>query len=918
MNQTSFNRLLLFSIAVVTSAMSLCRGEMLTSATTQTASTPLPTASTPLPTAPTPLPTAPTPLEESKEEAHDIYLNFENADLASFVDYMAEIKKLNVIPDKGLEGAKVSLTIRQPLTIDEAWEVFLTVLETSGFSIVKVGEVHKIIPKDKKLTEPLPSYFNVPIEQLPDSDITIRYVVFLTNIQVGDIQQLLESMLSTPNSIIPQPDMNAFIITDKSNNIKSAIKLIQELDSMGLPEEVTVMKLKQVNAADAKELLEALIKKPDQNPLARLLGKQEKGSSEYFSPSTRIISEPRTNSLILLGNRESIQKIIDFIAEHIDTAVKEAESPLHIYELQHIDAGQVRDLLKEVTTTQLDSATGQAAAKYGSIRGGVKYFRQMNFQVDRDGNRLIVSSIDKQDWELLRKTIHDLDKPQPLCAVETLFVAVNSNDMKELGGMTRNKKHGQIGKNIDFQSAQLSTEDALELDDSNKPISLLGNLLSELALGIGRTALTFGKKTNIWSIFRMFKRHTNASIMTQPFITIANKKEATISVGETRTIVGEDAAGQQAFKQVKASTDLIVTPQINLDGVIRLNIKLNVNEFTDTEGNTESVRELITDVTVADGQVLVLGGFVQTKVTESKGKTPLLGDIPILGWFFKNKSKTIDKQFIFIFMAPTIIKPRQSPGMNLYTKMKLHQATNDIEDSIETRRTTDPIHNWFFNPDKESYSHKIIDFANARYQPINVDIKNDPYYRAHVDKEEEDSMFFSTISSLEPPSLIQSDTSEYGLSKEESVWQKPADTVKLPEAEHKDTHLDSAASEHVINQKTILSEPTVDEKFLTKSIEHEARLHQPDKIDQELVRQRKKLKDLLLAQPMPETQGSVPVVEEKKRDTFKQMITQMPKSLPKEDQIIDPQRRNRLKEFLSSNPAFAKRSDQSSTGRLVA
>ncbi len=184
---------------------------------------------------------------ESPDEKKDIYLNFENTDLMSFVDYISEIKKLNVIPDKTLEGAKISLTIREPLSIEGAWKVFLTVLEMAGFAIVQAGEVYKIVPKDKKLMQPLPAYINVPYESLPDSDETIRYVMFLTNIQVDSIRPVLESMLSSPNALHEQKDMNAFVIVDKSYNIRAAAKLLTELDQMGLPETVTVLRRKRVN-----------------------------------------------------------------------------------------------------------------------------------------------------------------------------------------------------------------------------------------------------------------------------------------------------------------------------------------------------------------------------------------------------------------------------------------------------------------------------------------------------------------------------------------------------------------------------------------------------------------------------------------------------------------------------------------------
>ena len=159
-----------------------------------------------------------------------------------------------------------------------------------------------------------------------------------------------------------------------------------------------------------------------------------------------------------------------------------------------------------------------------------------------------------------------------------------------------------------------------------------------------------------------------------------------------------------------------------------MKIQAQIKEFTNDSGDfTDKV--LNTNVTVANGQVLVLGGFIKTNVSEDTGETPGLSRIPIFGWFFKSKKRTINKSYIFFFISPTLMKPRKLPGMELYTKMKLHEAADGVEEAIETKNGKDPIANWFFNAEKETYAHKIIDYANARYQPTTVDIEDDPYYR---------------------------------------------------------------------------------------------------------------------------------------------------------------------------------------------
>jgi general secretion pathway protein D len=865
-----------------------------------------------------PIPSTPAATEEKKE----IYLNFENADLSSFIDYIAEIKKLNIFAEKQIEGAKISLTIRDPLTVEGAWNIFQTVLDTSGYAIVKTGDIHKIVSKDKKLTQPLPAYINVAPEKLPDNDSTIRYVFLLSNLQIGgDVTNLLQNMLSTPNALVEQKDMNAFIITDKAYNVKAAARLLLDLDSMGLPETVTVLKLRNVNATDVVALLTSLIRKPDVNPLARLLGKVAEGSTEYFPPTTRFFPEERTNSLVLLGTTKGVDKIVNFITKNIDTEIKAAESPLHIYEFQYIDATAAMAILKDVTAAP-DSTAGQSASKFGAIRGGVKYFRPMTFQVDKGGNRLLVSCVDQQDWKLLKKTLDDMDKPQPQVALETLIVMIDPQDYRAFGGATRNKKTGQLGKGIDFQSAALDTPSVTIPSGQQNANSLLGNMLNQITANVGQSVLSFGNTANAWAVLQAIKTFTCTTVLSQPFVTVANKTTANLIVGNTQRIIdstqntGTGGATLQGFKDAVANTTLNITPQINIDGVIVLDVNLEITDFVGQDPNHTISRKVKTNVTIADGQVLVLGGFVKTTVGETEYKTPILANIPLLGWFFRDKERTTTKSYLFIFITPTIIKPRSSPGMQLYTKMKLHQATDDIEDTVETKHLMDPIHNWFFNPEKENYSHKVIDFANARYQPTTVDIRNDPYYRAN--KEEElgkppaaTSFAFNTppAGSAEPPQAA-------------AVTEGPGTQPETP----------------LLTPQTPLA-TTVQPQGTPTTVAPEK---QTASDDQEIEGRRKKLKDLLtptanidsmttvpevtLTKPTPNA-GAVsaptdravpqttPLGETQKRDDFKKLFAKQQTSPPQELEPVNPRQRNVLKEFLAANPSLAKAKDHGLEGQ---
>lgn len=692
------------------------------------------------------LPEVQNKLDEKAQRA-DLFLNFENTSLANVVEEMAKMRNINLLPDKTTNDVKVSLSIRNPLTQEGAWKIFLTLLEVSGYSIVEVDNLYKVMPKDKKLTEALPSYINVPYTTLPDSDMTVRYVMFLQNLTVDSTRDLLKSLLSDKSEAYAYNQANCFIITDRCYHIKAAMKILQELDNMGQAETVVVMKLKQTNASDVKGLLDGLMQRNDGNPLSRLFAKASDTSTEYFPAGTKIIAEDRTNSLVLMGLPAPIKKIEQFIVDYIDVDLKAAESPLHIYELQYTDATQIAEILKDVTAPP-DQGPGEQAARYGAIRGGVKYFKSMKFLADKDANRLIVSCTDKQDWEMIKTIIQDLDKPQPQVAIETLIISITATDVDQLGGSLRNPKLNTLGGGIQMQSAQLNVPTLS--DPNHPPVTLLGDMFQQLIVSQGSTLLSFGPATNIWAVFETIRTRSNASVLSQPFITVANKATGKIVIGEEQNILLEQGSSGSGYGPVNADTSVQVEPQINLDGVIRMKIDISVSDFLDVSKGQKINRQVNTNVTMADGQVLVLGGFVQTNVSDAVTQTPLLSNIPVLGWFFKNQKRSVDKKYIFIFMAPTIVKPRTSPGAELYTKMKLHGATNYIENGVKTEKSNDPIFNWFFDPQKENYSHKIVDFANARYQPTSVDIKNDPYYRSNVMNEEE-----AAGSSLIDPLLIK-------------------------------------------------------------------------------------------------------------------------------------------------------------------
>jgi len=673
-----------------------------------------------------------------KNEKKDIYLNFEGADLKSFVEYIADLRGMNIIPDKSIAGNKISLNFRNPVSKSGAWNAFLTVLELANFSMIKVGNLYRVVARDKKFRQPLPTFIGVKSKDLPDNDATIRYVGLLDNLAAADVKDLLQSMLGQPSNLQVPSNVNGFIITDCSCTIKSAMQVIEALDQTGVEETVLVMSLKRANAQDVKELFDKLIvsKNDSSNALAKFLGKPSE-SNEYFAPGTRLFAETRTNKIIMLGQRQSLERIKNFIVEHVDTELQQAKSPLRVYELQNMAAADMATILSSATDmSNSSSPLSQQAAKYGAIRDGIKYFKNMKFQPDKEGNRLLVSCADDNDWELLKKTIAALDTTQPQVAMHMLIVTVDAQTINQLGGSIRNPSSGTLGGKADFQTPPIGNQIAF---NTTPTVNLLGNMLNTLVLSQGAGIVTLGNfitgGNGIWGVLQALKTETNATVLSQPFAIAANCTETKLIVGSSMWIDTQQVSGGGSSttgqSQVQANTTITFTPQVNSDGIIRLAINANLVDFVPgTSGASTTGKQLNTTVTVANGQVLAIGGFVKTQVSDVGSQMPVLGSIPIIGWLAKNLTRTVTKEYLFIFLCPTILKPRTAPGIGMYSKLQLHQAAKEVEDIIKTKKTNDPVYNWMFNASGENYSHKIIDFANARYQPNNVDVQRDPFYRS--------------------------------------------------------------------------------------------------------------------------------------------------------------------------------------------
>jgi general secretion pathway protein D len=685
--------------------------------------------------------------EESKEKAKTvekkeienndeavIEFHFENADLEALIRQISDLYNITFITDdaitplqagvKPIKGNKISFKTQQPLTKREAWDLFNTFLQIAGFTIIDDPNplLKRIVTLETAKKSPLPAFIGVPPSTLPDNDTIIRYVYFVENTSVDTLKVIVDSLRSTSSTFAILNEMKAFVLTDRSYNVKSLMNIVKELDKVSMPQAMSVLKLKRADAREVEKLYKELAQMDEKSLAAqRFFPARRPSSTHYFPENISIFAEPRTNSLILLGPEEAIKRIEDFIIKNVDIELTQPYSPLHVIKLRYSDAKTIAEIMNEVTRFGANSEAG----KVGGVRGGDKYLKPIVFIPEPATNKLVVKG-DYEDFLKAKEIVLKLDEPQPQVAIEVLLLAVNISNTKQLGAQLRSRVpgfQGLFGNDTVFQTSGLLSNGIVENSTGSGLNRLLGNLLELITnTAAGNTIISLGDSLNVWAIIQALEAVSNVQVLANPFLVATNKAKAGVALGETRRIITSQIIGTQTantFGDASAKLTVKVEPQINSDGMIILDLDILLGQFIGAadptgQNSARTERQIKTKTILTNNEVIALGGLVQERFEDVQTKVPILGDIPIIGWLFKNKKRILAKENLLILVAPRIIEPLADKVSTEYTQWHINDYTDTINAMHENTENRDPIQKWFFKshtPGTERAADQFL-FAN--------------------------------------------------------------------------------------------------------------------------------------------------------------------------------------------------------------
>lgn len=584
-------------------------------------------------------------------EGDTIMFNFEQVDVRVFAQVVGGFigKRYTVAED--VQG---TLTVISPnVSRKDAEKLFSAVLESSGFTLVRDGDMNRIVA----LPEKIANMGTIVTDEgtTPEYGLVTR-IMRLNHVSVVEMSKMLELQLNRKDVVSTLEETNHLIITDTVSSVKKIEELVKELDKPGMARSTEVISLKHANAAElARQIMASFADNPSraQQLTDRMAAGTAYANSVSMSVPT-IVASTHSNGLVVTGTQRQIQAVKDLVAK-LDIPAPSGRSSFNIIALNYIKA---EDIAKNISTV---------VEKFAAGNGDTSLIRRVAVEAIAESNTLLVNAT-PEDFKAIETVIKALDVKPKQVHISVLIAEVSEGDLDKLGvTITALNSPESVGKNAFAGATRSSADNA--------------GLLTQLSSGMFGQGLTFGIAhgsytdangnivTDYPGVFNIdaIKGNDKVKILANPSLGAQNNVEAEVSVVDnipiteaTITGSGSDRDVIQNITRMDVGVKLTMTPHIIPDGIVQLELEPSIEAVTDKGISSDyaptiSKRKVKTTVMVEDGKTIVIAGLMRNDTAEVKKKIPLLGDIPLLGWLFRWNSTEEKKTNILIFVTPTVI-----------------------------------------------------------------------------------------------------------------------------------------------------------------------------------------------------------------------------------------------------------------------
>ncbi len=366
----------------------------------------------------------------------------------------------------------------------------------------------------------------------------------------------------------------------------------------------------------------------------------------------------------------------------------------------------------------------------GSSGGGgeqqpIQIFGQAKIIADERANSLLIYAT-RQDMDAITNIIAKLDVLLPSVLIEALVIDYDLGPNTFDFGVSAAQNPQNYGGGLPTVGGGGFNNGPSLLNNltsqSTVPSSTSNNIVSSFASSLGSGLSYFGNIGPSWDVaLQAAASDSHASIIQRPRIMAQQAKSSQFFVGDTVPYItgyGNYGYGNQStYSQLSVGVELDVTPFINPDGLVVMDIQQEIDDisgYTSIDNNqvpNTIKRTLNSEIAVRDKDTVMLGGFIKNQKSTSKSGVPFLQDIPFLGSLFSSRSDSKKREELIVLMRPTVLKTPEIASENTIKEERLLPGVSaaNAEDAaeqnklIETERKKelshpDTMRNGFYNP----------------------------------------------------------------------------------------------------------------------------------------------------------------------------------------------------------------------------
>jgi general secretion pathway protein D len=577
----------------------------------------------------------------------EIYVNFnfDQVEIPVLVKLVGEMTGRRFVIGDEISG-RVTVVTPQRIPVREAYPLLVSILESRGLSVVERDGVYQIIS--------LPERGVVAAPLVEDGQAAVGVVTRLIrvhHVSVVELRRLLEPLVrgGKAGALAAFPPTNHLIVTDTAENVRAIERIVAELDKPGSARMVEVIELKHASPEElARQLVAAMRGSTTAGErVARHL--QQVGEGMGSLPAdVVVVPAPHANSLLLVGTPVQLSEMRELVAR-LDVQAPSSYGRLHAIFLRYLSA---EDAAKNLNALLAKSDKEQRAP--------------IAIEHNAANNALIVDA-SPQDFEFLRKLVDQLDQIPQQVLIEVLLAEVAVGRTLDLG-----VRLSTIDTPREGSTTAIGVSRPAETDSLAQFIES-GLFPQGLAIGVARGAVadsTTGEfAPSVPLLIQALARNRDVKILSHVPLWAQNNSEATVSVVDNipilrSTIEGGTGSSRdiiQNIDRLDVGIKLKVTPHVNLDGEITLRLNPSIEAIVDQGpagtpfAPTIAKREVSTTVTLPNGSTVVISGLIREDRVKAVNKTPFLGDLPLIGFFFRSKSERVQRTNLLIFVTPHIV-----------------------------------------------------------------------------------------------------------------------------------------------------------------------------------------------------------------------------------------------------------------------